>query len=334
MVPLAAILAMLALAPASAGTPTTVLLLAPSEQPSHDTTDLQQLRLAMQAHLSAHVVFVRLHSSPPEDAATLFETDDVAAVTWLQDDHLHMLVPRLSPETTVRHVPPTDEGWPARCELMAAMLVSELTPVLTTDLPTAPVVAEAPEIPPETAPEPAPPTPPRPTVRPVASVGYAPALLSTDGPYLHGVHLGAGIAIGRHLDITVAAGLVESAPLDGAGPEAQLRRWPVRLDVCATVPLSVLDLGLSVGPILEVWRIQGLEAPAIDDRASGTQAAPALGLAFHLRIRATSWLAPFVIAGVDLHGANHNFLYRGTPILARAAAQPRLVVGIRLAPGR
>lgn len=333
-VSLAAILSLFAAVPASADTPTTILLLAPSDRAGQDANDLQQLRLAMQAHLSAHVVFVRLHPGRPADAESLCETEDVAAVTWLQDDHLHVLVPRLGPDVTVRHVPPTDEGWPARCELMAAMLLSEVTPVFTTDLPTAPVVAEAPESPPETPPGQAPPAPSRPTVRPVASVGYAPVVLSTDGPYLHGAHLGAGIAIGRHLEITLATSLVESAPLDEAGPEALLRRWPVRLDVCATLPLSILDLGLSAGPVLEVWHIRGLEEPALDERASGTQAAPAFGLAFQLRVRATAWLSPFIDAGIDIHGTHHNFLYRGSPILVRAAVQPHLVVGIRLTPGR
>lgn len=326
---IAALLATLTPFSAVAEAPSTVLLLASPEPGEPGPHDLQRLRLAMEAHLSAHAVTVVLLQSSPADAPVLAEAAGIAAVTWLQDDTIHMVAPLLGREPTVRHVPPTDEGWPARCELMAAMLLSELTPILTGDLPAQPAVADLRQPPAEVSTAPT-----RPRVVPAALIGYAPELLSIDGPYLHGIDLGAGVAIGHHLEITLATALVECAPLDGAGAEARLRRWPLRLGVCASVPVSLLDLGLVAGPILEIWRVQGLDEPATDERTSSTQVAPGLGLAFQLRVRATTWLSPFVTAGIDIHASNHRFLYRGTPILERAATQPRLVVGVRFTPGR
>jgi hypothetical protein len=288
---------------------------------------LDELRGALQAHLSAWQVEV-----------TLAEAESPVAELWLTaDGHFGILTPALSDEPILRAVPDTGEGWAARCEVMGTVARSVLEPVLAGTLP------EAIETLDETDDDgDAPAVAPRedggiqtrsPARRPhgahlAVTAGYAPTILSGQGPYLHGATVGLGVGIGRHLEFGAEFALVETADLNVPTSDVALGRWPVRVHAAGIVGSDRLDLALKLGAVIEIWRIRDLDYETVAADLGELQTDAGFTVAARARLKPLPWLAPYAEIGVDLYPSTNRYLYLGNTQLRRSAAQPRVVVGL------
>jgi hypothetical protein len=100
-----------------------------------------ELRQALTAHLIDSgfeprvVTLERAPACPPapdDDSAERHLSDRVVSVVWLSDtgDRFCMLTPEIDDRVRQREIPDSGEGWAARSEVAAAMLYSEVEPLV------------------------------------------------------------------------------------------------------------------------------------------------------------------------------------------------------------
>jgi len=311
-----------------------VVLLSPDPATGIDAERSHALRTALEAHLRIYDVVVLLEGAthPGADIAAVAARYRATAVVWLEDgdQRFGVLAPGLSSHPSLRHIPDTGEGWAARCEVMAAVLLSELSPLLagpqpgplrpTGDALADPPVGEVDGGQSRT----------KPAVNGSASMAYAPTILAAEGPVLHGLALGLGLRFGRHLEFGLGFDAAQPARLDALGDDAALARWPVRLVVRGLLSAGSVEIGVGAGAVVEPWQVRGQDVqPAIAQIAS-VHVDAALALALRLRVVALPWLTPFADFGVDAFPGPNRYRLGGDVVLERAAVQPRLVVGVAL----
>ena len=286
------------------------------------------LENTVQAHLGTLPVQVVMRKVEhlPDDSSPwqASEDSDVLLVAWFSDDErtLLTLVPSDDETPRSRSLQGGDVTWLSRCDTVAVMLRSEIEPLLAAAAVTT-TTAEEP------APEAAPVSRAARTEL-SASLGYAPAVLSTDGPYLHGLSIEMGALFVEHLAISVAVGVSQSAPFASLGERTHLDRWPLRIGIGAQVAVGPVDLRADVAVVLDIWRISNLgylpeDTSALDDRVDA-----AFSPAFTMRIRLLPWLAPYLVAGIDLYPRNRVFLLDDEVLLSRGRAVPRLGAGVTI----
>jgi hypothetical protein len=332
----------------------TVVVLAPDDGGDHE-----QLRHAIESHLSSYPVIVLLvqdGTSPEEGGAREAEARDLLvssqalSVTWVDGEQLSILTPALHDRVTTRRVPDAGEGWAARCDAMAAVVLSELTTVFDEGLDAA--VAEGqsgdggsieppedfrlrtpgPETGPGSgrAPPDVVPPPSRLGLALVLSAGYIPVRLSAAAPWVHGGSFGAGLAAGRHLEVDLGLDLTGGVPLGIPGNDGVLVRWPFRLGAMAVLPLGIVVLSGGVGAVIEVWQVRQLGYTPADDTATATRRDVGLTPLFRLRVFVLPYLAPYLEAGADLFFSSNRFVSHGSTVLERAAVVGRLAFGVSL----
>ncbi len=290
-----------------------------------DQASQAQLLLAVQAHVSSLGVIVEIASveGSLDGAVAMAQATEKSAlcVAWLSPelDHLTLMTPTLGEQVRVRELPKEGDGWLAKCDVVATLLHSELATLIgpvsvpTESGVTAPPVAEP---------------PPRKRV-PVAmllSVRWAPFILSSEGPFLQGVAVGAGVEIARRVTVTAGMGVVQ--PVDLEVGEARLGRWPGRVAVSLLLPRDNLELELELGVLLDVWRVLELGYAPAEEGAGDTHLDAAVAAAGRVRYRVTPWLAPFIEVGADIYAQRRTFALYDTTLLARDPALLRLGVGV------
>ena len=342
------------------------------ESPGREEQPWEELREAIEAHLSPHAVSVRLVSLDGRDpgAAARSQLDDpqVVAAMWLDRDEerLLLLVPVLGAEETPRAVPDGGEGWPARCEVLASILLSELEPLLAGMLGPPPVDALDPvrsetetepmcrttesETETETEPmcrtteseteardgfvdlerEPDPElevdTPP--PVRPGLGLAYLPVLLSPGTPYRSGIALTGVAWLGRHVEIDVGVDIVQPCPLGLESGGGELARWTLRIAAAGIAPAGRLDLGFAVGSVVEFARVRDLGYAPLDPGALDRRTHGGLLLATRIRVRPVPWFALYAELGADMFFQATVVSAAGTELLRRTPVQPRIAVGV------
>lgn len=297
---------------------------------------LQELALAIEAHLSAFPIAVELLAEEiavAESEATwaLARERDALSVAWLSEDRstFFILTPALDTQPRSRPVPDTGGGWASRCEVMGAMLASELEPLIAAGvLDTPPQPEEEEEVPEEE--EVVEPALPRPPTRGVLYIGYLPTWLAGGDQYLNGVAVGGGLRPWTALEITVELDSIQPADLGLEDNDGRLVRVPLRLSAYGMFPMgwSRVDLGLVGALVAELWQVAWLGYDTRDEDATRIHFDPGLSLAVRLRLWPLPWLAPFMDAGVDFFYMPNRYRIGGETILQRDALQPRLVVGV------
>ena len=299
-----------------------------------------QLRAAIEAHLSTYptvVTTARDVAAPEVVARTWFDRGAQAAV-WLTDDgRLALLAPALGAATRYRQAPDSGEGWASRCEMIAAMVLSEFEPLLegrTGYRQPEPVQVE-------TAVPPAPPneaervetvasattTVPSP-VRMWVGASYLPILFSADGPYLNGLGLHGALCIGGAFQIDVAADVVQPAAFEWARGSGTLSRLPLRPGLTVRRSLGKFDVGIHAAAIVEVWRVLTTGYEPADPEAATRRVNGGVTFATRLRARPVPWLAPFVDLGIDLYPIRVGVGVGDLELLHRPRAMLRIAVGI------
>ena len=285
----------------------------------------EELRGALAAHLSAWQVDV------------LVGEGDGVAELWLSGAQFGILAPALSDQPILRDVPDSGEGWPARCEVLATVARSVLEPVLAGTLP---VEEEDEGVAPVVVPGPADgdinvsPPPRGPGAHHVVGGGYTPTNQSAQGPYLHGATVGIGVGIGRHLEFGATFVIAQPADLNVPGSDVALARWPVRVYAAGIAGTDLIDLALVLGASIETWRIRDLDYETAETDIDTLQTDAAFTASFRPRLHATPWLAGYAEVGVDLYPTTTRYHYLGNTQLRRAAAQPRLSVGVMVLLGK
>lgn len=286
-----------------------------------DEASQAQLLLAVQAHLSSLGVVIELASFDLTGGShvALGRATERAAlcVAWLSTDldELTVMTPALGQQVRVRPLPASDEGWLSRCDVIATLLHSELGSLISP-------VAVDPELtePSETDPR------PRIPMAALLSVRWAPFVMSSDGPFLQGVAVGAGVELANRVTFHVSMGLVQPADLDLGG--AKLGRWPGRVAVALLIPREKLELELEIGALLDVWKVLSLGYDPDDEEATAAHLDVAIAPAGRIRYRVTPWLAPFVEFGADVYMQRRVFAMGESVLVARDPALLRVGVGV------
>ncbi len=301
-----------------------------------------ELLLYIEAALSPFPVDVAIERSDEaglEAAASAARVPDVLAVVWLDRDQVGFLVPALGEEAVSRQV--SAGRGAARFETTAAILLSELMPVLVdvfgtppTRSPSGPVAtAESLDTPARPEAE-APAADPEPGVRFLASVAYLASPLMPDHGYLHGVCFGIGASAGRHLHVMARFDLDQPAHIGAPGSGATFARGMVRLGVYLAIPIEGGDLGPAVSVVGEIWRVGRLDYVPADPEAERAHASPGVSASMRVRLRVLDWLVPFAEMGVDAFFAVDRVTYGDEVLLRRGQVQPHLAVGVMIALGK
>jgi len=295
---------------------------------------LDELQLYIEAALSPFPVRVEYAPVPnsPGDAEEIAAQTDVLAVVWTAVDHgeLTFLVPALGAGAISR--PVSAASATARFEIMSAILLSELMPVLVDVFgqppPISPPVVAEPEIveAPDIVEEP--PTQPRLAVRFLISGAYLAVPLLPDHGYLSGLGLGLGVGLGPHLHITAGLDLLQPAEIALPGSPAEIQRWPIRLCAALVLPAGPLDLGPTFSGLAEIWRVNKLDYEPVDPEALEAKRNLGIAIAFRSRVRFAPWFAVYAEAGVDLFFAVDQVVYEDQVLLRRGQVQPRIAVGV------
>ncbi len=286
-----------------------------------DEASQAQLLLAVQAHLTSLGVVVEIASfdlTGGSDVALGGATEQAAlCVAWLSTDldELTLMTPTLGQQVRVRPLPASDEGWLSRCDVIATLLHSELGSLISP----AAVDAAADE-PPEADPR------PRISAAVLLSARWAPFVMSSDGPFLQGVAVGAGVEIARRVTFHVSMGLVQPADLELDG--SKLGRWPGRVAVALLIPSERLELELEIGALLDVWKVLSLGYVPADEGAAAAHLDVAIAPAGRIRYRVTPWLAPFLEVGADVYPQRRTFAMGEAVLVARDPALLRVGVGV------
>ena len=325
------------------------------EIPDRAEQPWEELRRAIESHLSPHAVDVRLvpldGREPDVVAREQLVDPAVVAVTWLDQDEQRMLllVPALGTNETPRAVPGGREGWAARCEVLASILLSELEPLLVGMLGPPPVDALEPvvsETEPtcrtteseaeardgfvdlEREPDPGPEVDAPPLVRPGLGVAYLPVLLSPSTPYRSGIALTGVAWLGRHVEIDVGVDIVQPCPLGLESGRGELARWTLRIAAAGITPAGRLDLGFAVGSVVEFVRVRDLGYAPLDPGALGRRIHGGLLLATRIRVRPVPWIALYAELGADLFFQATVVSGDGAELLRRTPVQPRIALGV------
>ncbi|MCP4679991.1 MAG: hypothetical protein GY854_31765 [Deltaproteobacteria bacterium] len=317
----------------------TVIILIPRD--NKDQSD--QLRLAVEAHLSGLQVEVRavdIETMPTETggsqeiAAVAQEAHRALTVIWLspEGDAFFILTPTVDEYPRARKVPDAGEGWVARCETMASIVHSEVTPL----------VAELVEAPAEDEPEPEskeaePEEAPKEEVdssddrRPVhllVGAGYVPAPMSPDGPFLNAATLSLGLVIGEHFQLDFGLDFLQRASLNVPANDAELVRWPLRPGLVLMLPFTNLDLGVRLGAVFDVWYLSGPDYDLADGNVKDRHMDPGLVATVMARYKLLSWFGLFAELGADIYFTDSSYLLNDETLLERGPAQMRAVVGL------
>lgn len=290
-----------------------------------DQASQAQLLLAVQAHVSSLGVIVEMASveGSMDGATSLAQATETSAlcVAWLSPelDRLTLMTPTLGEQVRVRDLPAEGDGWLARCDVVATLLHSELATLIgpvtiPTEFGGTATTTEAP------APR------KRTPVAMLLSVRWAPFILSSEGPFLQGVAVGAGVEIARR--VTVSAGMGVVQPVDLDVDEARLGRWPGRVAVSVLLPQNSLELELELGVLLDVWRVLDLGYEPAEEGAGDTHLDAAVAAAGRVRYRVTPWLVPFIEVGADIYAQRRTFALYDATLLARDPALLRVGVGV------
>ena len=362
-------LVLLALPGAASGAPDpplsrSVYLLTPAS--GGDWSRLGELVRATQARLAAYPVTIRLlgvDARPDATAAGRLAAETGAlSVAWLDagGSTFHVMTPLLGGEVTTRALSGEDGSWLGQCQAMAAILHAELAPLLTGPLADAgrTQVDDAADAPGDSAMDPGasdagdgasdaaagdpagapaaedPPSPARPQVAALVLAAFA---LSRPDPGMGAVpavDLAGGVRIGRHAELRAGARLGSPAPLELAGANARIARWPLRVVAGARVPIGPVDLAGEIGTVVDLWRLRDLDADPADPSVPGTHADLGLTAAFVVAVRAAAWFAPFAAVGVDAFGERVAFVLRDQTLAERGAIVPHLRVGVAWTIGR
>ncbi len=323
-----------------------VLILVPQASSSEQMSRYEVLRVAMEAHLSSHLLVVRFVPHEGDDpemcAQELARDEEPLTVAWLVEDgdRLGILTPGLSAEAHARAIPDDGEGWAARCEMMAAMAASELASLMRSRSWAARGDTEAPQsdrsedeaLAPsrdglgDDAVASRPPT--RVPVHVLISMNYLPVKLSADGPAQHGLGLGAAIRLGPHLELGAGLDLIQHVPLEHPDGPASLGRYPVRLAGVGLLPVGPLDLGLVLGLTLEVSKLGVLPVEPRDQDADRVHTSVGFSPALRVRVAPLPPLAVYADLGGDFFFGSNTYRY-GTQILfERSPSVLRLIVGV------
>ena len=252
------------------------------------------------------------------------DDSEVLLVAWLSIDESTLLTVVPSHDTAPRSRPlqQGDVTWFSRCDTVAAILRSEIEPLLATaDFATPTPDAVADGVPPSSEPA---------RSELALSLGYAPSVLSTGGPVLHGLSVEVGALFVDHLAISVAVGICEGASMAPLDDRTHLNRWPLRIGVGAQMAAGPVDLRADLAVVLDIWRIAELGYTPEDASALDAQVDAAFSPAFTVRIRLLPWLAPYLIAGADLYPRSREFLLNDEVLLSRGRVVPRLGAGVAI----
>lgn len=313
--------------------PRLLVILVPASRALDTSTEM--LRLAACSQLAAHEVAVV--SMPvegeidPLSASRSLKLSGAVAAMWVAEsgDVLFLLVPGLDDQVRQRPLPGADEGWAVTSHVAATMLASELQPLFVpVALP--PPTPEAVEITDLEGNDPDPSAPPRSVG--MLSLAYVGATISRNGPWASGIALEgrwllAGL-VGPYLGLDVVS------PIDLGEGDARLVRWPVRLGASCALPLGRrVDLMASLGLLVEVWHVRGLDQPPQNAQALQPNVEPGVAWSAGARWRALPWLAPHLEIGGTAHSRPLSFSRDGETLASRDAVNLRVVVGLSFISG-
>lgn len=338
---LLALLAAPAVSTAGEEAPPTVVLLH-GEDTAHAVA-WEDLRQAVEAHLSPYTVRVLTRSVPdvPADTPEIRRLGgtDVAALIWLDAPGaiLHLWIPSLGEQLRVRSVPDAPDGWLARCEMLASIVLSELEPALS-DPPPTPTPASDPGAASSTTThaenDPVPPSVVDTGSSPTATfflglgVAYLPVLLSADAPYLHGLGLAVVAGIGPRFEMGLGFDFVQ--PL-GLGPDygdGRLVRRVLRAGLSANLGRGDVDLCLGGGAVIEFARVGGLDYLPLDGSAVEMHERGGIRGFARFRYRPLAWLSLVMEGGADVYLTPLYLMDGDVELARRTPVQPRIAVGV------
>jgi len=277
-------------------------------------------------------------AEPLSSARTALEEHGALAAFWwnAETSSLHILTPELGDAPAVKLLTDTDGGWAARCDAMATVIESELVPLLEAAGTAAGRDQEQGDLALESITDLVKPVArPTPggandggTLEVIGAVGWAPALLSTDGPFVHGAHLGVGLLLLRYVELALGLDLWTRPELPVSGRRIELVQWPVRLTATAQLPLDAWDLGLRFGAVLNTWYLRGLDYSAKDPDGAGPNLSAGVAASLVVRYRVREWIAPWIEIGTDLYAVQSRHVYDGETVIKLAYARPRACIGV------
>ena len=307
-------------------------MLVPTAQAT--SPDAELFRLAAESQLAVHEVTALLMpvegDIDVDQARRAHALSGAIAVAWLTpwQDRLFLYIPALDEQPRQRPLPPPSEGWTAVSQAAATMKASELQPLLVAvDVPPVEVVE-----PDEIEPEPVP-VEPRPPGEGSFAAGYAPTLLSAQGPLLHGLGLRVTWLFEGRVGVHAGLDLCQPADLDPV--DGRVVRWPLRIGASAALDLGRgFDLLASLGAVLDVWHVRGLDYTPDDRRATQPNVDGALAWSGAVRYRVLPWLAPYVGLGGVAYFQPLEFQRYGDPVLQRDAVNLGFELGVAVLTGR
>ena len=301
----------------------------------------EDLRRAVEAHLSPYAVRVQSTAVPglqttPEATPGPCGPDRVACI-WLDESSatLQMWIPSLGEHTRTRSLPDRDDGWLARCEMVASIVLSELEPVLggfpsppPSATGAAPSAAPSAEASPATSSvvEAAPPSPP--TIFLGLGVAYLPVLLSADAPYLHGLGLSAVAGIGPRFEIGLGFDFVQPLVLGPEYGDGRLIRQVLRAGVSANLGSGAVDLCLGGRVVIEFTRVAGLDYTPVDGSAVEMHERGGLGGFARIRLRPLQWFSLVAEGGADVYLTPLQLVDGDRELARRTTVQPRIAIGV------
>ncbi len=326
-----------------------VVVLVPND---HNRSSARQLHLALKDHLSplnVEVLALSIDKLPkrlPRQkrmAEKHLKTHNALSVVWISNDisRFYIFTPRVKNEPRSELLPSADEGIAARWEAPAAIVYSEVSPLASSmnTMPKIEAVLKEPVDAKAEKEEPSNDTRSKKASsdlgidRVILFFGYAPTLISDEGPFFHTVALGAGLRLGKYLELNLGVDMFGRDTFKIAEYILRYNQWPVRLSATGILPFAKLDLGLKLGASINVWYVEGLSYNLSDSQAKGNHLKGAVIVAPFLRFRATKWIWLFLEVGADLFFKGDEFTLDNKTLLKKSPVVLRMAAGLEVAFG-
>lgn len=124
---------------------------------------------------------------------------------------------------------------------------------------------------------------------------YAPTYLTWIDEYQHGAQARVGIITGSYVEFDVSVDILTSHEIPNT-EDVYLSRWPIRMLLSAILPLSKIELGISLGVLVDVTTLGS------DETATKEEVYAALPISILFRYRFLKWFGLWLDLGADIYG--------------------------------
>lgn len=296
--------------------------------------ELDIAQMALRSHLSEYPVLLETIPAAHEDLpgssrrkSAISQAPGASTIVWLSKGRssFHIYSPEISNREKTITFSPDQESWVLKCEVIGATVGFELK-LMMGDV-REPVPEASPPTDSLAPPESVPPMCAQRRVRTVFALGYAPILMSANGPFVNGASIGFGLTFGKYLGIELNGGVVQNVTIRTENDTGRFTQGNFRVRLMGCLPLGSMELGLRLGPVFEAWRILGLDTPRAPS-VGRVQMKYGLSSTAVFSYWPVGWLGLFVEAGLDTYFEDSRYVEENETLLHQQPLQLRTVIGI------